>query len=152
MKFDEDSVLTNVDAKDKATLLKDISEYATKIGIATDAVALNESFQAREQEFSTGLEDGFAIPHAKTSVVKEVGIIYVRLKNAVEWETYDDQPVSDIFALMVPPENAGTSHLKMLAKLSTALLEDSFKDKLRSLTEPKEIAEYISKEIEVEKI
>lgn len=152
MKFDADSVLTEVESQDKLALLKYISEYATKIGIATDATKLNESFQAREQEFSTGLEDGFAIPHAKTSVVKEVGIIYVRLKNAIEWETYDDQPVSDVFALMVPPENAGTSHLKMLAKLSTALLEDTFKDKLRSLTEPKEIAEYISKEIEVERI
>lgn len=152
MKFDKDSVLTEVDIKDKLALLKYISESATKIGIATDAVKLDESFQEREQEFSTGLEDGFAIPHAKTSTVKEVGIIYVRLKNAIEWETYDDKPVSDVFALMVPPENAGTSHLQMLAKLSTALLEDSFKEKLRSLTEAKEIADYISQEIEVEAI
>ncbi|GHV98067.1 PTS mannose transporter subunit IIAB [Lactobacillus nasalidis] len=152
MKFDEYSVLVDVDIKNKLDLLKYISEYATKIGIASDALKLNESFREREQEFSTGLEDGFSIPHAKTSVVKEVGIIYVRLKNAIEWETYDDQPVTDVFALMVPPENAGTTHLKMLAKLSTALLEDSFKEKLRTLTEPKQIANYISKEIEVEKI
>ncbi|MBD5835965.1 PTS sugar transporter subunit IIA [Lactobacillus delbrueckii] len=152
MRFDEDSVLIDVKVQDKSALLKYISEYSTKIGIATDALKLNNSFQQREQEFSTGLEDGFAIPHAKTDAVKEVGIIYARLNKPIEWETYDNQPVRDVFALMVPPENAGTSHLKMLANLSTALLEDSFKEKLRSLTDPKKIAEYISKEIEVEKI
>ena len=48
---------------------------------------------------------------------------------------------------MVPPKNAGNTHLKMLANLSTALLEDDFKKDLKSLNDPEEIANYISKKI-----
>ena len=55
--------------------------------------------------------------------------------------------MTDVFALMVPPENAGDEHLKMLASLSTALLEDDFKQQLRQLTSKEEIANFINQKI-----
>lgn len=102
---------------------------------------------AREQEFSTGLEDGFAIPHAKTTAVKKPGFLYFRLSQPLNWKTYDKKPVTDVFALMVPPENAGDKHLQMLANLSTALLEKDFKEKLRNLSSKEMIAQFINEKI-----
>ena len=147
MKFTRENVFLNVDSKDKEELLRFISSQAQKINLTNDSEKLLESFEQREQEYSTGLQDGFAIPHAKSDVVNNVGIIYVRLSNPIAWKTYDDKPVIDVFALMVPTENAGTTHLKMLANLSTALLEDDFKVELRKKDNEKDIANYISEKI-----
>ena len=104
MKFEKEDVLLNVNVADKESLLKKISEYAEEIGFTNDPEGLLGSFKKREEEYSTGLQDGFAIPHAKSEAVERVGIIYVRLEKPIEWKTYDNKPVTDVFALMVPPK------------------------------------------------
>lgn len=147
MKFEKEDVLLNVNVDNKESLLEELSKYAQKIGFTKDSEGLLGSFKKREEEYSTGLQDGFAIPHAKSKAVEKVGIIYARLEKPIEWKTYDNKPVTDVFALMVPPKNAGNTHLKMLANLSTALLEDDFKKDLKSLNDPEKIANYISKKI-----
>ncbi|MBI1698611.1 fructose PTS transporter subunit IIA [Lactobacillus crispatus] len=147
MKFEKEDVLLNVNVDNKESLLEELSKYAQKIGFTKDPEGLLGSFKKREEEYSTGLQDGFAIPHAKSKAVEKVGIIYARLEKPIEWKTYDNKPVTDVFALMVPPKNAGNTHLKMLANLSTALLEDDFKKDLKSLNDPEKIANYISKKI-----
>ena len=152
MKFEKEDVLLNVNVADKESLLKKISEYAEEIGFTNDPEGLLGSFKKREEEYSTGLQDGFAIPHAKSEAVERVGIIYVRLEKPIEWKTYDNKPVTDVFALMVPPKNAGNTHLKMLANLSTALLEDDFKQNLKTLNDSQEIAKYIRKKIGANKL
>ena len=147
MKFSKDNVLLNIKVKNKDELLEYLSQIAEKINLTDDPQELDKSFEKREKEYSTGLQDGFAIPHAKSEAVKQVGIIYARLNEPIEWKTYDNKPVTDVFALMVPPQNAGTTYLKMLANLSTALLEDDFKNDLRKKNESNEIAKYVSKKI-----
>lgn len=147
MKFSENNVLLNINVENKNELLEYLSQVAKKINLTNDPEKLDRSFEEREKEYSTGLQDGFAIPHAKSDAVNKVGIIYARLKKPIKWKTYDNKPVTDVFALMVPLKNAGTTHLKMLANLSTALLEDSFKEDLRKKGESNEIAKYVSEKI-----
>ena len=81
----------------------------------------------------TGLMDGFAIPHAKTSVVNRPSMFYVRTKHPLEWETLDGEGVSSLFALVSPDGDKGDSHLKMLSALATCLLEDDFKETVKRL-------------------
>lgn len=147
MKFTANDVFLDVDEQSVASFLEFAAKAAKDAGFTDDVSELKRSFLEREKEFSTGLEDGFAIPHAKTAAVLKPGFLYFRLTKPIDWQTYDDQPVSDIFTLMVPPENAGDEHLKMLANLSTALLEDDFKVKLRELTSKKAIADFINQKI-----
>ncbi|MCX8720621.1 MULTISPECIES: PTS sugar transporter subunit IIA [unclassified Lactobacillus] len=147
MKFTATDVFLDVDEQSVASFLEFAAKAAKDAGFTDDVSELKRSFLEREKEFSTGLEDGFAIPHAKTADVLKPGFLYFRLTQPIDWQTYDDQPVSDIFTLMVPPENAGDEHLKMLANLSTALLEDDFKVKLRELTSKKAIADFINQKI-----
>ena len=99
----------------------------------------------KEEEYSTGLQDEFAIPHAKSTHAKEVAIFFVKCKNELDWETLDDSKVKYLFALIVPMKNAGNEHLLMISKLATSLLEDEFKDKVKSSTDKAELKEYILK-------
>lgn len=147
MKFSANDVFLDVNELNVDSFLKFASQAAYDTGYTNNVKELNQSFLEREKEFSTGLEDGFAIPHAKTQAVKQSGFLYFRLSRPIDWKTYDEKPVTDVFALMVPPENAGDNHLKMLANLSTALLESEFKNNLRKLTSKREIAEFINQRI-----
>lgn len=147
MKFSADDVFLDVNEASVEDFLQYAAKAAYDAGYTNDIEKLDQSFLAREQEFSTGLEDGFAIPHAKTTVVKKPGFLYFRLSQPLNWKTYDKKPVTDVFALMVPPENAGDKHLQMLANLSTALLEKDFKEKLRSLSSKEMIAQFINEKI-----
>ncbi|MBC6357128.1 PTS sugar transporter subunit IIA [Lactobacillus helsingborgensis] len=147
MKFSTDDVFLNVNETNVNSFLKYVAKAAYDTGYTTDIKKLDQSFLAREKEFSTGLEDGFAIPHAKTPVVKKPGFLYFRLSQPLNWKTYDKKPVTDVFALMVPPENAGDKHLQMLANLSTALLEKDFKERLRNLSSKEKIAQFINEKI-----
>ena len=72
-------------------------------------------------------------------------LFFVKCKNELDWETLDDSKVKYLFALIVPMENAGNEHLLMISKLATSLLEDEFKDKVKSSTDKAELKEYILK-------
>nr|SFZ88490.1 PTS system, fructose-specific IIA component / PTS system, fructose-specific IIB component / PTS system, fructose-specific IIC component [Loigolactobacillus rennini] len=152
MEIQANNILLNLRVKDQDDLLRIISQQAVCCHYTVSAKDLYISFVNREKDYSTGLQEGFAIPHAKSEAVKAAGIIYARLLSPIDWQTYDNQPVTDVFALMVPKEGAGTRHLKMLSNLATALLDENFKRKLRSLKRSDKIAHYISKEIGVDKI
>ena len=94
--------------------------------------ALIEAFLERESEFSTGLQDSFAIPHAKTNFIKKPTVLFLKLSEPISWETFDGQPVSNVFALLVPKEYEGKEHLKMISNIATLLLEDDFTELIKN--------------------
>lgn len=135
---------TNVTTKNEA--LEFISDRALDLGLTDNKDGLLKDFLKREEEFSTGLQDGFAIPHAKSDYAKKVAIIYVGCKNTIdEWETLDDSSVTNLFALIVPKENAGNEHLMMISKLAASLLDDEFKTFVKSANDKSKLTEYILK-------
>ena len=116
--LNEQTTFLDVDEKDKDGILKFISHKAKLLDITDDEDALYHDFLEREKEFSTGLQDGFAIPHARTDNVKKVTVMFLRNKNGIDWQTLDDKPVKYIFALLVPKQSAGDVHLKMISSLA----------------------------------
>ncbi len=144
--FKEEYIFFDVNVNTKTEVLEFISNQALSLGLTDDKNGLLEDFLKREEEFSTGLQDGFEIPHAKSSHAKEIAIIYARCKNPIkEWETLDDSFVTNLFALIVPKQNAGNEHLMMISKLATNLLEDEFKNTVRSSDNKSELTKYITK-------
>ena len=141
----ENYIFFDIDAKNKEEALDFISSKAFEYGITDDKEGLLGDFLTREEEYSTGLQDEFSIPHAKSTHAKEVAIFFVKCKNELDWETLDDSKVKYLFALIVPMKNAGNEHLLMISKLATSLLEDEFKDKVKSSTDKAELKEYILK-------
>jgi len=103
----ENYIFFDIDAKNKEEALDFVSSKAFEYGITDDKDGLLGDFLKREEEYSTGLQDEFAIPHAKSTHAKEVAIFFVKCKNELDWETLDDSKVKYLFALIVPMENAG---------------------------------------------
>lgn len=85
-----------------------------------------KAFTNRESEVSTGLQNSFAIPHAKADCIMKPTVLYLKLLHPIEWETFDDKPVQNIFALLVPTKHEGTLHLEMISRIATSLLDDEF--------------------------
>ena len=145
--IEDNYIFLNEDYKSKQELLSFIAAKAEELNICDTKEGLLEDLLAREAEFSTGLQDGFAIPHARSSHVKKVSVFFIRNKSVLDWETLDDSEVHYLFALLVPKENEGNIHLQMISKLATCLLEDDFKNKIKSTSDKSELKDYILKNI-----
>lgn len=141
----DEYIFLDVDVKTKHEALEYVSTKAFELGITDDKDGLLSDFLKREREYSTGLQDGFAIPHAKSAFAKEVAVFFVKCRNTFEWETLDDTDVKYLFALIVPMENAGNEHLIMISKLATSLLEDDFREMVKSSDNAAELKKYINK-------
>lgn len=152
MDFKESNILLDVAVASREELFEVIADYAYESGYVANAAETCKAFNEREAEYSTGLQDGFAIPHAKADTVLEPTVLFIRLAREVEWETFDDSAVKNVFALMVPREDEGTVHLEMLSRLATALLEDEFIQQIQESEDKTQLVELIKKVMIGEKI
>ncbi|MGL4251985.1 MAG: PTS fructose transporter subunit IIABC [Metamycoplasmataceae bacterium] len=90
-----------------------------------------QSFIDRENQTSTGFEDGFAIPHAVSDSIINPAIIFVRLTNGVDWNSLDSQPTQYIIALFIPKAQRSESHMNVLSTIAVALLNEDFKNVIK---------------------
>lgn len=148
MEFTKENILINVNVKDKTKLFHYIAQYAKIKNIIDNEAELVEAFLEREEEVSTGLQESFAIPHAKADFIKIPTVLFLKLSHPIEWETFDDQPVSNVFALLVPSENKGTLHLEMISKIATSLLEEEFITSVKNSSDKDELEKQIKKAME----
>lgn len=135
-----------VENRDAALAL--ISERAVEAGIAEDSAALYAAFLKREAEGTTGMVEGFAIPHAKSDTVKTAQVMVLKSSEGIaSWETMDESPVTCAIALLVPESEAGTSHLQILSKVATALTDENFRAAAKSADDPAAIAKLINERL-----
>lgn len=148
MEFTESNIILNSNENTKENILRKISKYSKKIGIATDDSQLFNDFMKREEEGVTGLQEEFGIPHAKSDFVSKATVIYLRNKsNIKDWETLDEGGVKHVFALLVPKNEEGTNHIKMLSQLAVGLMDDDFKERIKESNSEKELANLIKKQM-----
>lgn len=117
-----------------------LAEQAVAVGAAADVEAVCEAFKAREAMGTTGMMDGFAIPHAKSVDIHEACVLVVKLKQGIEWHSMDDKPVTCVISLLMPDAEKGTTHLELLSKIAVLLMDDSVRAKLKSTNDPSELA------------
>lgn len=138
-------VLLDLTCTTKDEVLQLLSEKAAELGITDDAAAVKAAFDAREEEGSTGMMDGFAVPHAKTDAIKEAAVIVVRFAAPIaDWESIDNSEITCGIALLVPDAEAGSTHITLLAQIARALMDEGFRDTIRSASEPSEVSELIN--------
>ena len=141
-------VLTGISAADRDAALRAISSHAVEAGIAKDADQLLSSFLKRESEGTTGMVDGFAIPHAKTSAVVRPAAVVLKANDGIAaWDTMDGMPVSCAIALLVPESMAGTEHLQVLSKVATALTDDAFRAAFKAQDDAATLAALINERL-----
>ncbi len=144
-----DHVLLDCNLATRDEALRELAAVAAKLGIASDSEALTQAFLAREAEGTTGMTDGFAIPHAKSAAVRTPAVMVLKNATGIDaWETLDDQPVTCAIALLVPEQEAGTAHLEILSKVAKALMDEEFRAQLKAADEAEAIARLVSARLE----
>lgn len=133
-----ENIKFDVQAKNRDEVLQALSRFAQEKGLVSDTKAVYQKYLQREQEGSTGMEKGIAIPHAQDSSIKESAMIIFRLKNDVAWETFDQQPVNTIISFLIPEEDQN-SHLDYLSNTAKLLTHADFIEKLTTSTKPADI-------------
>lgn len=129
----------------KDDLLTFLSDVAAKAGIATDAASAKAAFDQRESEMSTGVVDGYAIPHAKSDAITRASVIVIRSSEIIEdWESIDEKPINTAIALLVPGAEAGTTHIKLLSKVAVMLMDEKFREFVRNATDPVQVSDEIN--------
>lgn len=127
----KDGIELNVTAKDKNDIINKMTNLMLKTGRITDLNAYKELVLKREEEGSTGVGEGIAIPHGKGDCVTEPGLVAMVVPNGVEYDALDGKPVNLLF-MIAAPNTSDNVHLDVLSRLSTMLMDTEFKNKLVS--------------------
>ena len=123
--LDKNSISLNAAPADKKETLDLAVELMAKSGKLSDVEKYREQVYAREEESTTGIGEGIAIPHGKCDAVKAPGLAAMVIKNGVEYESLDGEPVTLLF-LIAAPNTKDNVHLDVLSKLSVMLMDENF--------------------------
>ncbi len=140
----KESIKLNATVSSKEEVLSTMVDLMDKSGKISDKKLYLDAVKAREEEGTTGVGGGIAIPHGRCSGVKQAGLAAMSIKGGVEYNALDGNPVDLVF-LIAAPENSGNVHLEILSKLATMLMDDEFVQKLKDALTTEAFLEIIDK-------
>jgi PTS system fructose-specific IIC component len=140
--LDKNSISLNAAPADKKETLDLAVELMAKSGKLSDVEKYREQVYAREEESTTGIGEGIAIPHGKCDAVKAPGLAAMVIKNGVEYESLDGEPVTLLF-MIAAPNTKDNVHLDVLSKLSVMLMDENFTTSLRNAKSVEEFLQII---------
>lgn len=126
----------------KGEALDQVVDLMAKSGKIRDVEVYRKEVYHREEESTTGIGAGIAIPHGKCDAVEKPGLAAMVVKKGVEFDSLDGQPVHLIF-LIAAPNTEDNIHLDVLSKLSMLLMDETFIEKLKGASTPDEFLEII---------
>lgn len=129
-------------ARDKPGILRELIE--TALG-GSDGPVMEDALAAvleREAQFPTGIGYGVAVPHGKTACLPDLKVAAGTAAAPVPYETVDGQPVR-VFFLLVGPESAAGSHVKLLSRIARLVRREPFRDRLLQARDPEEFYRYV---------
>lgn len=142
----KDTMILDLKASNKVDVINELSNELYAAGKLKDKVKYKEDVLNREEQCTTGIGEGIAIPHAKSKAVKTPAIAFGRALKGIEYDSIDGQPVH-LFFMIAVSEGAHNDHLEILSKLSRLLMDLSFrksiliaktKDEILNLIDEKE--------------
>lgn len=140
--LDKRSISLNAAPADKKETLDLAVELMAKSGKLSDVEKYRAQVYAREEESTTGIGEGIAIPHGKCDAVKAPGLAAMVIKNGVEYESLDGEPVTLLF-LIAAANTRDNVHLDVLSKLSVMLMDENFTTSLRNAKSVEEFLQII---------
>ena len=142
--LDRRSVSLTAAPKTKSETLDMAVDLMVKSEKISDREAYRKQVYLREEESTTGIGEGIAIPHGKCDAVKKPGLAAMVIKNGVEFEALDDEPVTLLF-LIAAPNTEDNIHLDVLSKLSVMLMDEEFTESLRNASSVDEFMDIIDR-------
>ena len=137
-------MIMDLKASTKMEAIDEMIEKLKTEGIISDANEFKKLILAREEKSSTGLGEGIAMPHAKTSVVVKPSVLFARSHKGLDYDSLDGEPVH-IFFMIAASEGAHDLHIETLAKLTKMLLNDDFTKGLLTCNNSDEIYALVDK-------
>ncbi len=126
-----ESIDLNAAPKDKNDTIRQAVALMAKSGNISDIEAYTKQVMAREEESTTGVGEGIAIPHGKCDAVTRPGLAAMIIRDGVDYESLDDEPVNVLF-LIAAPNTKDNVHLDVLSKLSVLLMDEDFTAALKA--------------------
>jgi fructose PTS system EIIBC or EIIC component len=139
----KDTILLSMNGKNKEEAIDNLVDVLVK----SRKIDSHEDFKAailkREEQSTTGVGDGIAIPHAKTKSVKEAAIVFGKSEEGVDYQSLDGQP-AHLFFMIAAPEGANNTHLEALSRLSGLLMREEVRGKLMAAKAENEVIDIIN--------
>lgn len=151
--LDDKSIRLNAEVHSKKEALDTLVDLMDASGKLNDIETYRKGVYAREEEGSTGIGEGIAIPHCKSAAVNQAGLAAMVAPKGVEFDSLDGEP-ANLFFLIAAPDTADNIHLDVLSHLSVLLMDPDFTGKLReaeTVEEFKKVIEMAENEPEEEK-
>ena len=139
-----ESIDLNAKAANKKEALDHAVDLMARSGKIGDVETYRNGVYAREEEGTTGIGEGIAIPHCKSDVVKAPGLAAMRVAGGVDFQSLDGEK-ADLIFLIAAPNTKDNVHLDVLSKLSVMLMDDNFTESLRNAKSVDEFMEIIDK-------
>jgi PTS system fructose-specific IIC component len=125
----KETVIMNLKATTKDQVIDELVDQLDQAGCLNDRSEFKQAILIRENQSSTGIGEGIAIPHAKTKAVKEPAICLGKSEHGIDYESLDGQP-SHLFFMIAASEGEHEEHLETLSRLSTMLMNEEFRQRL----------------------
>lgn len=143
--LDPETVFPDLEVKDKAEILdKLVSSLENKVS-SEEVERIRTAVIERENIMSTGVGKGLAIPHGKTPGIEQTYAAFAILKEPVDYDAIDDQPVNMVF-LLVGPQSSNSLHIKLLSRISRLMNNREFRNELRDCESAEQIIEQFRKQ------
>ena len=140
--LDKRSIRINGAPKSKNEALDQMVELMAQSGKINDLEAYRQEVYRREEEGTTGVGEGIAIPHGKGAFVDKPGLAAMVVKDGVDYDSLDGEPVHLIF-LIAAPNTKDNVHLDVLSKLSVLLMDEDFSRALQNAKSPEEFMKIV---------
>lgn len=134
----KDTMKLNLQSQAKADVIDELADVLYEADRLRDKEEFKKQILAREDQSTTGIGEGVAIPHAKTRAVKTPSIAFGRSKSGIDYEALDNQP-SHLFFMIAATEGGSNEHLDTLARLSAMLMDTSFRKTLLEAESEEEV-------------
>ena len=136
--LDLQNIKVGVDVASRDEALKYLADFAVKNNLANDSEAVYNSYVKREKEGSTGMTDGFAIPHAQSAAIAKSSMIVLKLKQPIDWQSLDGKKIDTVISFLIPQVDSN-AHLQYLSNTAKLLTHADFIAKLKAANTPAEI-------------
>ncbi|MBM7541211.1 PTS sugar transporter subunit IIA [Amphibacillus cookii] len=136
--LDKQNIVFDLTIKTKEELFNNLALNLENNGFITSARRFIKDLKKREKEASTGIEDGFGIPHAKSKAVVKPTIAFAHVDELSDYLALDESRVECVFMIAVPDQD-NVTHLELLSFLARKLMDDQFKASIKMAKDAEEI-------------
>lgn len=140
----KDIMLMDLQSTTKNEVIDEMIASLEKHHVINNADQFKEAILKREEQATTGLGNGIAMPHAKTAAVNEATVLFAKSNKGVDYESLDGEPAY-LFFMIAVPDGSYDTHLQALAALSRSLLDEKFIEGLKSAKTPDEVVNIFRK-------